>query len=195
MIRLNQRTIGGLAVLVLIAGATSLFFLYDDGGESCQDSCLETADAEQRGSAPGTQSQTQRQTVEHTFVVPVNVAANGVQAYTESWRAFETAPKNVTGTKVQAVYEAPTQGTGLSQLAVGAGGGGENFNRTNEPTAPGLYTFRVPSAQWNWTHSQPFWVGVGPKADGSVVAGAQVHVYVTVFTNGPPDWSYSAVDP
>lgn len=186
---MNRLTLGGLALVVILATAAALPFFLGPGDEAaCTPSCEQ--EPLQPTATSADEDPTRQTTVEHTFLMPADATVLGTVLVVDSWRAFTSQPDNLTGVLVEGVYQAPTEGTGLSPLNVSVGPSGNVLNATSEPNDAGIHVLHVTGEEWV---NGNLWVNIMPSGDASVIVGARIDVYVTAFTHGPPDWSFSAV--
>lgn len=99
-------------------------------------------------------------------------------------------PENLTGVLIEFTWTTPTKGSGFGNLQADIDDGSDEEGWINESVATdGSLRVHVQPDEWVGGH---LWTWVHPQRGGGVWVDADVTAYTTVFTGGPPDWSFSA---
>lgn len=139
----------------------------------------------------GSNTSTQRETKVDEVLVPGGARVGSTQAVTSSVRVLSHQPANFTGAIVEVTWKLGPSAPGLNNWTVVAGGDGEQYGSAARSEQP--VRLLLNSSEYD---VGALWVSVFPGGDGPVGVGATdgITIHTTVFTHGPPDWSFSAVE-
>jgi hypothetical protein len=183
----SKRTI--VLGLVLVAAAAAAIVVSMDRDSS-------SSDVEAQSTVPArgnNTTETQRSTSVFEEIDPGNAGVDETAVLWHGRRLATDPPKNFTGALVEFTWETVPAETGLESYDVAVSD--QNGVLDGERSATSPIQLQVNASEWRFNDLTVGWATYGQNEEGLTAYGpTQIQVYTTMFTQGPPNWNYSAVE-